>query len=74
MSAPTPVYVLARHGDSASEIYTRIRDALDAFTRAGEDTDASAVDSALHWRFGEFRPCEFNAAFARCSPAARTAA
>ena len=61
------VYLLARHGDSASEIYTRIRAALDAFTRAGENTDASAVDSALHWSFGEVRPCEFNAAFARAA-------
>ena len=61
------VYLLARHGDSTSEIYTRIRAALDAFNRAGEDTDAGAVDSALHWSFGEVRPCEFNAAFARAA-------
>jgi hypothetical protein len=61
------VYLLARHGDSASEIYTRIRAALDAFTRAGENTDARAVDSALHWSFGEIRPCQFNAAFARAT-------
>jgi hypothetical protein len=61
------VYLLARHGNSASEIYTRIRAALDAFTRAGEDTNASAVDAALHWSFGEIPPCEFNAAFARAA-------
>jgi hypothetical protein len=51
------VYFLARHGDSASEIYIRIRAALDAFTRAGEDIDAEAIDPALHWSFGEI--CQF---------------
>jgi len=61
------VYLLARHGDSASEIYTRIRAALDAFTRAGEDTHVRAVDAALRWSFGEVRPCEFNPAFARAA-------
>ena len=61
------VYLLARHGDSASEIYTRIRAALDAFTRAGEDTDVRAVDAVLQWSFGEVRPCEFNVAFARAA-------
>ena len=61
------VYLLARHGDSASEIYTRIRGAVDAFTRAGENTDAGAVDSALHWSLGEVRPCEFNAATSRAA-------
>ena len=59
------VYLLARHGDSASEIYTRIRAALDAFTRAGEDTDVRAVDAVLQWSFGEVRSCEFNATYAR---------
>lgn len=61
------VYLLARHGDSASEIYTRIRAAVDAFTRAGEETDATRVDSAMHWSLGEIRPCEFNAAIARAT-------
>jgi hypothetical protein len=61
------VYLLARHGDSASEIYTRIRAALDAFTRAGEDTDVRAVDAVLRWSLGEVRPCQFNAAFARAA-------
>ena len=61
------VYLLARHGDSTSEIYTRIRAAIDAFSRAGDDTDAGAVDSSLHWSFGEVRPCEFNATVARAA-------
>lgn len=61
------VYLLARYGDSASEIYTRIRAALDAFTRDGTPTDASAADSVINWSFGEVRPCEFNATTARAA-------
>ena len=61
------VYLLARHGDSASEIYARIRAALDAFTRAGEDTDADTVDSTLRRSFGEIRPCQFNPTIARAA-------
>jgi hypothetical protein len=61
------VYLLARHGDSASEIYTRLRAALDAFTRAGENTDATGVDSVMRCSFGEIRPCQFNAAIARAA-------
>ena len=58
------VYLLARHGDSASEIYVRIRSALDAFVRAGDNADGRAVDAVLRWSLGEVRPCEFNAAIA----------
>jgi hypothetical protein len=59
------VYLLARHGDTASEIYVRTRAALDAFVRAGVDTDVDGVDSTFDHTFGEIRPCEFNAAIAR---------
>ena len=61
------VYQLARHGDSASEIYVRIRAALDASVRAGESTDVHAIDSVLTCSCGEIRPFEFNAAVARAA-------
>lgn len=38
----------------------RIRAALDAFDRAGVDTDLDAVDHTLTYTFGETRPCQFN--------------
>lgn len=59
------VYLLARDGDTASEIYVRTRAALDAFVRAGVDTDVQGVDTTFDYSFGEIRPCDFNAAIAR---------
>jgi len=46
--AADAVYALARRGDTASEIYVRIRAALDALHRAGVDTnlDASTASSS----------------------------
>ncbi len=61
------VYLLARHGDTASEIYVRTRAALDVFVRAGLDTDVNGVDSTFDHAFGEIRPCDFNAATARAA-------
>jgi hypothetical protein len=65
--AADAVYALARRGDTASEIYVRIRAALDAFHRAGVDTNVDAVDRVFEHCFGETRPCEFNAAVARAA-------
>ena len=45
----------------------RIRAALDAFDRAGIDTNVEAVDGVLAHSFGEVRPFEFNAAVARAT-------
>ena len=61
------VYLLARHGDSGSEIYARIRAALDAFTGAGEDTDVDTADATMRRSFGEIRPCQFNAVVAHAA-------
>lgn len=58
-------YLLARHGDTASEIYVRTCAALDAFACAGLDTDLHGVDETFDFSFGEIRPCDFNAAIAR---------
>ena len=63
--AADAVFALARRGDTASEIYVRIRAALDAFQRAGAETNVSAVDSVFEHSLGETRPCELNAAVAR---------
>jgi len=65
--AADAVYALARHGDTQSEIYVRIRAALDAFDRAGVDTDLDAVDHTLTYTFGETRPCQFNHAVSRAT-------
>jgi hypothetical protein len=59
------LYLLARHGDTASEIYVRVRAGLDVFVRAGLDTDLHGVDSTFDHCYGEPRPCDFNAAVAR---------
>jgi hypothetical protein len=37
------VFAVARAGDTASEIYVRIRAALDAFDGAGIETDVDAL-------------------------------
>jgi hypothetical protein len=65
--AADAVYTLARHGDTQSEIYLRIRAALEAFDRAGVDTDLDAVDHTLTNTFGETRPCQFNHAVSRAA-------
>jgi hypothetical protein len=65
--AADAIYALARHGDTQSEIYVRIRAALDAFDRAGVDTDVDAVDHTLTYTFGETRPCQFNHAVSRAT-------
>lgn len=61
------VYLFARHGDTASEIYVRIRAALDACVRAGLNTDLFGIDSTFEHCFGETRPCDFNTAIARAA-------
>jgi hypothetical protein len=62
--AADAILALARRGDTASEIYVRIRAALDAFQHAGVTTNVRAVDRILEHSYGETRPCEFNAAVA----------
>jgi hypothetical protein len=65
--AADAVLALARRGDTASEIYVRIRAALDAFQQGGVQTHADAVDSVFEHCFGEIRPCQLNAAVARAA-------
>jgi len=65
--AADDVLALARHGDTASQIYVRIRAALDAFQQAGVHTHVHAVDSVFEHCFGEIWPCQFNAAVARAA-------
>jgi hypothetical protein len=65
--AADAIFALARRGDTASEIYVRIRAALDAFDRAGVATNIDAVDRVFEHCFGETRPCELNAAVARAA-------
>jgi hypothetical protein len=65
--AADAVFALARRGDTASEIYVRIRAALGAVDRAGVETNIDAVDRVLEHSFGETRPCELNATVARAA-------
>jgi hypothetical protein len=65
--AADAVLALARAGDTASEIYVRIRAALDAFQHAGVKTHVEAVDSVFEHCFGEVRPCQLNAGVARAA-------
>jgi hypothetical protein len=58
---------LARRGDTASEIYVRIRAALDAFEQAGVHTNVRAVDRIFEHAYGETRPCELNATVAHAA-------
>jgi hypothetical protein len=61
------VLALGRRGDTASEIYVRIRAALDAFEHAGVTTNVRAVDRIFEHSYGETRPCELNAAVAHAA-------
>jgi hypothetical protein len=65
--AADAVLALARHGDTASETYVRIRAALDAFQQAGVKTNLRAVDAVFEHSYGETRPCELNAAAAHAA-------
>lgn len=65
--AADALYLLARRGDSASEIYVRIRAALETFDHAGLDSEPAVVDDVLAHSFGEVRPFQFNAAVARAT-------
>ncbi|MCA1700740.1 MAG: hypothetical protein LC790_18275 [Actinobacteria bacterium] len=65
--AADAVLALARRGDTASEIYVRIRAALDALDRTGIDTNVDAVDRVFERSFGETRPCQLNAAVSRAA-------
>lgn len=62
--AADAILALARRGDTASEIYVRIRAALDAFQHAGVTTNVRAVDRIFEHSYGEARPCELNATVA----------
>ena len=59
--AADAILALARRGDTASEIYVRIRAALDAFQHAGVTTNVRAVDRIFEHSYGEARPCKLNA-------------
>lgn len=65
--AADAVLTLARGGDTASEIYVRIRAALDAFQQAGVTTNLRAVDIVFEHSYGETRPCELNTAAAHAA-------
>jgi hypothetical protein len=65
--AADAVLALARAGDTASEIYVRIRAALDAFQQAGVKTNLRAVDAVFEHSYGETRPCELNTAAAHAA-------
>jgi hypothetical protein len=65
--AADAVFALARRGETASEIYVRIRAALEAFHRTGVETNVHALDGVFEHSFGETRPCELNAAIARAA-------
>jgi hypothetical protein len=65
--AADAILALARRGDTASEIYVRIRAALDAFQQAGVHTNVHAVDRIFEHSYGETRPCELNAAVGRAA-------
>lgn len=61
------VLALARRGDTASEIYVRIRAALDASQHAGVTTNLRAVDAVFEHSYGETRPCGLNTAAAHAA-------
>jgi hypothetical protein len=65
--AADAILALARRGDTASEIYVRIRAALDAFQQAGVTTNLRAVDAVFEHSYGETRPCELNTAAAHAA-------
>jgi hypothetical protein len=65
--AADAILALARGGETASEIYVRVRAALDAFEQAGVATNVRAVDRILEHSYGETRPCELNAAVAHAA-------
>ena len=65
--AADAILSLARRGDTASEIYVRIRAALDAFQHAGVTTNVRVIDRIFEHSYGETRPCELNAAVAHAA-------
>ena len=65
--AADAILALARAGETASEIYVRIRAALDAFQQAGVKTNLRAVDAVFEHSYGETRPCELNTATAHAA-------
>lgn len=65
--AADAVLALARAGNTASEMYVRIRAALDAFGQAGVKTNLRAVDAVFEHSYGETRPCELNTAAAHAA-------
>ncbi|HTE64261.1 MAG TPA: hypothetical protein VK631_28150, partial [Solirubrobacteraceae bacterium] len=65
--AADAILALARGGETASEIYVRVRAALDAFEQAGVATNVRAVDRIFEHSYGETRPCELNAAVAHAA-------
>lgn len=69
--AADAIFGLARRGDTASEIYVRIRAALDAFQQAGVTTNVRAVDRIFEHSYGETRPCELNPAVAHAAALGR---
>lgn len=65
--AADAIYLLARHADTASEIYVRIHAAAQAFSEAGLETDTAPVDTTFAYIYTERRPLKFNDAVARAA-------
>lgn len=65
--AADAIYLLARHADTASEIYVRVHAAAEAFHQAGLEIDIAPVDSTFANIRAERRPLTFNDAVARAA-------